>query len=1414
MDFLPLRTGLPDKPRFFAVRAVAAFVLAVPLSSRADDYEQTIRPLLTEYCNKCHSTEKHKGDLDLQRFDSFAAVKHEPEIWQKALDQLSDGEMPPKDKPQLSAEQKHQLTTWITGTLETIGRDNAGDPGPVVMRRLSNAEYTYTLRDLTGVDSLDPAKEFPADSAAGEGFTNAGAAMVMSPTLLTKYLDAAKEVAGHAVLLPDGIRFSSKNTQRDWTEERLTAIRAFYAQFSETGGAQPVNLQGIQFDTNAGGRLPVEKYIAATLEGPEMLRQRDYRLISPSIAQVAASHGLNAKYLNNLWMSMLVSNGTSPILDSIRAQWEAAKPGDAPAVAASIAKWQKALWRFTTVGHIGKRDGPVAWQVPVVPLAERQEIKVKLTPPPGGKELTLYLSTSDAGDGSDHDFAVWENPRLVAPGRPDLALRDVRDAMRTLNARRAQVISTAAQCLAAAAEAGASADKAAVAQLAQKHAVDPAVLAAWFEYLGIGSGDVRIDSLIKGKSERSDKYDFVKGWTAADALSVVANSSDQHVRVPGNVKPHSVVVHPSPKRRVAIGWRSPVAGVMKVSGQIQHAHPECGNGVTWTVELRRGNTRQRLASGLGEGANVMKFGPLENLSLQAGDVISVLTGPRDGNHSCDLTAVDLTITSPGPNGERKWDLAEDVSPDILAGNPHADRQGHSEVWHFYSEPDNGGSDAQSVVPAGSLLAKWQAAPPAEKPALANAIQQLLQSAASLSGDSPDAVVRRQLTSLNGPLLSAARKTPAPPTKEVPVEPGAPGLDPALFGKHPSGSPVDAASLCVQAPSVIEVTLPAELAEGCEFVAAGTLHRDTGREGSVQFQVTTTRPSPKAGLTAGGASAQKGKSTWTDGESPLAYEAPIIVSNGSAARKRFESSMEEFRRLFPIALCYTKIVPVDEVVTLTLFYREDEALRRLMLDDAQAAQIDRLWNELHFIAQDALTQVDAFDQIWQFSTQDGDPTALEPLREPIKKRAAEFKKLQADTAPVHVQAVLDFARRAWRRPLADREAAELRGLYEKLRAQELPQDAAVRMLLARVLVAPPFLYRGEKAGPGNLPSPVNDWELASRLSYFLWSSAPDEELSSLSAAGKLRDPATLAAQARRMIKDTRVRRLAIEFGCQWLHVRDLETLNEKSETHFPSFVALRGAMQEESVRFFTDFFQRDVSVLTLLDADYTFVNAALAKHYGLTGLKGDDWQRVDGIRAKGRGGILAFASTLAKQSGASRTSPILRGNWFCEVLVGDRLPRPPKDVPVLPEEAPQGLTERQLIERHTSDVRCAGCHARFDPFGFALEGYDAIGRFRTADTAGHPVNTQVKLINGTEFNGLDGLRNYLLTTRRDDFVKQFCRKLLGYSLGRSVQLSDGPLLDEMRQRLEKEGYRVTAALEALVRSRQFREIRGREMVAEK
>ena len=225
-------------------------------------YQSEIRPLMERYCHDCHgAADTVEGDINLAAMTNWDDAAKHPQTWQKVAEMLGNGLMPPEDAEQPTEAERAQLQKWVGDYLALEARARAGDPGRVVLRRLSNAEYTYTLRDLTGVESLDPAREFPADGAAGEGFTNTGSALVMSPALVTKYLDAAKEVASHAVLLPDGFRFSPHTTARDWTDDTLAQIRDFYSQFTDAGGGSQVNLQGIVFDTNQGGRLPVEKYL-------------------------------------------------------------------------------------------------------------------------------------------------------------------------------------------------------------------------------------------------------------------------------------------------------------------------------------------------------------------------------------------------------------------------------------------------------------------------------------------------------------------------------------------------------------------------------------------------------------------------------------------------------------------------------------------------------------------------------------------------------------------------------------------------------------------------------------------------------------------------------------------------------------------------------------------------------------------------------------------------------------------------------------------------------------------------------------------------------------------------------------------------------------------------------------------------
>jgi len=1336
----------------------------------SDQYAQTVHPLLQQFCVDCHAGDEPEGDLDLERFDSLAAVRQAPEVWQKVRRQLTDGEMPPEDSDQPTDQQRRALLDWVGRYLHAEALAGAGDPGAVVLRRLSNAEYTYTIRDLTGVP-LDPAREFPIDGAAGEGFTNTGVALVMSPALVTKYMDAAEQIASHAVLLPDGIRFSPSASRRDWADEILDRLRAFYHRETRATGidlSYRKEVGDFRPADESEGAVKVADYVAALIRHRERLTG-DLDAATP----VAQEEDLNAKYLRLLAQKLVSRQPQSLLLDRIRDRWRTATVEDEAALTAEIVAWQSAVWKFNSAGIAGREGGPTAWMEPVNPITTRQEFKIELPESAAEENVVVYLTAGEAGDGNQGDFVVWKNPRLVGGNLPELPLRHAAGLHQRLAELRREVLGNAARYLAAVAEATPESD---AQELAARHAVDPGLLKAWLEYVDVSKRPpVKVPGHFTEKLLKGADYDSINGWGTRDTPSVAANSSDQELRIPGIASPHSVFVHPSPTLFAAVGWHSPINGQVRIEAHVADAYPVCGNGVEWVLQHRTSRSAENLWQGEFDVRGVATMAA-KVVAVHKGELVSLLVGPREGDLPCDLTHIKLVITETTGSG-RVWDLAKDVSGNILESNPHSDSHGNTGTWHFYKGEmkDVAGAGEEFRVPAGSLLAQWQAeSDPETRKTLAENLQALASGETLTEEDSPDALLLQHLQSLaeRGADYAALLKSVKPD---------------ARFGKHPLGQRIAPANLVVQAPAVFEILVPAKLAEGRRLLVTGQLDPQHGREGSVRIGVSTTRPDRPR----------------------FAPDVPIIVTEGSKTRRRFESAFEDFRQLFPIAVCYARVVPIDEVVTLNLFFREDEHLKRLLLDDHETAVLDRLWDELIFVSHEPLALADAFEQISEFAAQDQPDLvkALKPMGKPIRDRASAFRQRLIDTEPQQVNALLELADRSWRRPLTDDQQQDVRNLYRQMREAEMPHDEAIRLTLARVLTAPAFLYRLERPGAGKGWSPVSDMELATRLSYFLWASMPDEELHQLAVAGRLGEPNTLVAQMQRMLRNQRTRRLAIEFGCQWLHIRDFDQLNEKSERHFPTFADLREEMYEESILFFTDLFQNNRSVLSILDADHTFLNGALARHYGIPGVAGDAWRRVDGMRKHARGGILAHATTLAKQSGASRTSPILRGNWVYETLLGKRLPRPPQDVPQLPDTVPEGLTERQLIEQHSSVEACAKCHAHIDPYGFALESFDAIGRFRAESHGGHTIDTQTTLIDGTRLVGVDGLRDYLLTTRRDQFVRQFCRKLLGYALGRAVQLSDEPLLDRTQKRLAANDYLVWTAVEEVIRSDQFLNVRG-------
>ncbi len=415
----------------------------------------------------------------------------------------------------------------------------------------------------------------------------------------------------------------------------------------------------------------------------------------------------------------------------------------------------------------------------------------------------------------------------------------------------------------------------------------------------------------------------------------------------------------------------------------------------------------------------------------------------------------------------------------------------------------------------------------------------------------------------------------------------------------------------------------------------------------------------------------------------------------------------------------------------------------------------------------------------------------------------------------------FAERAFRRPVAAEEVERLARLFEAADRQGDSFEGAVRVPLTAVLVSPHFLFRVERDRPalsegrsarvegpppagGGTPA-VGDYELASRLSYFLWSTMPDEELFESARQGRLRDPKVLEAQVDRMLKDPRSRELAENFAVQWLQLRRLET-HQADPKRLPAFTEkLRDSMRQEVEFFFDDVLREDRSVLALLDAPFTYANEALARHYGLDGVKGEEMRKVD-LKDARRGGVLTMAGILMVTSNPTRTSPVKRGKWVLETILGTPPPPPAPDAGELKEVEGGGLTVRQRLEKHRADPNCASCHKRMDPIGFAYENYDAVGAWRDTED-GLPLDVSGALQDGRSFNGAAEFRQVILA-RKDDFVRTLAEKLFTYALGRGVEYYDAPVLRDIRKSLAENGYTMSALVKGIIGSHPFQHRRSR------
>jgi hypothetical protein len=597
-----------------------------------------------------------------------------------------------------------------------------------------------------------------------------------------------------------------------------------------------------------------------------------------------------------------------------------------------------------------------------------------------------------------------------------------------------------------------------------------------------------------------------------------------------------------------------------------------------------------------------------------------------------------------------------------------------------------------------------------------------------------------------------------------------------------------------------------------------------------------------------------------------YDPDLVIPAEGAARVTAMAALERFCDVFPAAFLVSERTSTWLAKNQTGrllsagfhsamgYFRDDRPLYDLILDDNGRRELDDLWRELDFITNAPARQLAGF--VWYERT-DSDfmlSSEFNHLRAEDQELSSEAKfaelrrlyeaKVAASGVPPDVRAMVTlyfdelgrairwteqarlaaesrhreslvaFAARAYRRPLEPAETQDLLVFYSRLRKDGLTHEDAMRDAVASIFVSPQFLYRvdlARAAAPvrsgSQLVAPLTDFSVADRLSYFLWSSMPDSELLEHAARGDLRQRDVLITQVRRMLRDERSARLAVEFGTNWLGVRRFEEFNSVDRDRFPAFTNdLRRSFFEEPVRFLRALIREDRPVLDLLYGDYTFVNGPLAAHYGMPLPDGsaDRWVRVEHASRYQRGGLLPMAVFLTQSSPGQRTSPVKRGYWLARNVLGQHIPAPPPNVPALPpNEADLGaLTLAQTLARHRSDPNCASCHATFDFFGLASEGYGPVGERRTRDLGGRPVDSRTRFPDGTERSGVSGVLEYIRKEREADFLDNLSRRLLSYALGRGVVPSDAALIKKMRTDLTSHGYRFSSLIEVIATSPQF------------
>lgn len=665
------------------------------------------------------------------------------------------------------------------------------------------------------------------------------------------------------------------------------------------------------------------------------------------------------------------------------------------------------------------------------------------------------------------------------------------------------------------------------------------------------------------------------------------------------------------------------------------------------------------------------------------------------------------------------------------------------------------ADKDALAKLSAAPAPAPAAPtkPVAAPAAAPATPAAQAPTAAAKPAAPSSPSTPTATAANAPKPATASATAAAKPTAAPVDPAklkariaTCEATLAKFGKDPRGGEAKPDAIVVQAPLVIDLPLPED---ALEFSGAGKLDIDgpDADAASVQWLATVDAPPDPTKVIPGRLTIWK-RGTTASGSLMREFNAMKVAFPDEYVRR-----LEEVSRNF-----------IRGGNSSSVYYLSDKQLLTV-IPAAEKAHWEKMMIDWKLCSRG------------QLNAQQG-------------KEWDDIEKKQ----------LADFATRAWRHPLSADESTQIAALYDAARARELDRESAGREVIVRVLVSPQFLFKLEDATQPGV-QPLTAWEVATRLSYFIWASAPDDALRAAATDGSLLKPDVLARETKRLLRDPRSSALAEEFAGQWLKFNGFETKANIDGKKFPEFTPeLKRDMYREAVEFFTHLIREDRPVREIVSADYTFLNERLAKFYGVPNVTGEDFRQVK-VAEYQRGGVLGMGALLAKNSYPHRTSPVLRGNWLLVSVLGTPTPPPPNNVPKLDDSVSKASTLRERLERHRQDKACSVCHDRIDPLGFALEGFDPIGRTRTQDEAGLPIDNSGQWKTGATFKGIEGLRNFL-GQHDAEFTNNFCRKLIGYALGRTVILTDKPLIETMRTDLAKSDDHLSAAILDITKSRQF------------